>query len=132
MSWDFVLRDGTVVFPDRSRETDLLIRNEKIGSAKPGETVASDPEHRSRPARLLGLIDAHVHFGLSREGDVHATEPGTRRRAASPPSWATSEQRGVYRGVQARVGVREDPRAHRLRVPLPPPTSCISRSSRAT
>jgi dihydropyrimidinase len=76
---DFVLRGGTVVFPDRKPEPlDLLVENEKIaGLLRPGEPLAQGlPEISAKGLHVFpGLIDAHVHFGLSGEKETqYATE----------------------------------------------------------
>jgi dihydropyrimidinase len=71
MMQSFVLRGGSVVFPDRAAEKiDLLVREGKIaGLLRPGEPVGEDTAEQSALGLHVfpGLIDAHVHFGLSGE-----------------------------------------------------------------
>ena len=76
---DFVLRGGTVVFPDRPPQPlDLLVEDGKIAALlRPGEPVTQGmPELPARDLHVFpGLIDAHVHFGLSGEKETqYATE----------------------------------------------------------
>jgi dihydropyrimidinase len=76
---DFVLRGGTVVFPDRAPQPlDLLVRGEKIAALlRPGEPVPPGlPEQSAKGMHVFpGLIDAHVHFNLSGEKETqYATE----------------------------------------------------------
>src|SRR5207253_7754752 len=86
----FVLRGGTVVFPDRPpRPLDLLVREGKIAAVLgPGEAVSRDiPERSAQGLHVFpGLIDAHVHFGLSGE---KITEYATETRHAAQGGFTT-------------------------------------------
>jgi dihydropyrimidinase len=75
---DFVLRGGTVVFPDRAPERrDVLVQKGKIaallapGAAAPGGIR----EQRADGLHVFpGLIDAHVHFGFGEKITEYSTE----------------------------------------------------------
>ena len=86
----FVLRGGTVVFPDRAPEPlDLLVEDERIaGLLRPGEPVAPGiPEQSAKGLHVFpGLIDCHVHFGLSGE---KITEYATETRHAAHGGFTT-------------------------------------------
>jgi len=68
---DFVLRGGTLVFPDQAPEKkDVLVKAGKIhsllspGAPAPGG-AASLPEQSAAGLHVFpGLIDCHVHFGM--------------------------------------------------------------------
>jgi dihydropyrimidinase len=87
---DFVLRGGTVVFPDRAPEPlDLLVRGEKIAALlRPGQPAPQGvAEQSARGLHVFpGLIDAHVHFGLSGE---KITEYATETRHAAQGGFTT-------------------------------------------
>ena len=87
---DFVLRGGTVVFPDRPPERlDLFVRQEKIAAIlAPGEALAQGiPEQSAHGLHVFpGIIDAHVHFGLSGE---KITEYATETRHAAHGGFTT-------------------------------------------
>ena len=81
MNNDFVLRGGTLVFPDRAPQPlDVVVKDGKIAALlAPGTPVAARlPEQPARGLHVFpGLIDAHVHFGLSGEKITeYATETG--------------------------------------------------------
>ena len=65
---DFVLRGGTVVFPDRAPALqDILVQGGKIAAVlSPGAPVPTGtPEQSAAGLHVFpGLIDAHVHFGF--------------------------------------------------------------------
>ena len=86
----FVLRGGTVVFPDRPpQRLDLLIEQEKIAAMlAPGQTVTQGiPEQSAHGLHVFpGIIDAHVHFGLSGE---KVTEYATETRHAAHGGFTT-------------------------------------------
>lgn len=76
---DFVVRGAMVVFPDRAPEPlDLLVESGSIaGILRPGEPVTHGiAELQAQGLHAFpGLIDAHVHFGLSGEKETqYATE----------------------------------------------------------
>ena len=81
---EFVLRGGTLVFADRDpRPQDVWIREGRIAALRaPGERVAPGvPEQSAKGLHVFpGLIDAHVHFGLSGE---KITEYATETRHAA-------------------------------------------------
>ncbi|HEX2566989.1 MAG TPA: amidohydrolase family protein [Burkholderiales bacterium] len=87
---EFVVRGGTVVFPDRPPEpADVYVKDGRIaGLLKPGERA--DRQADDVPANGLhvfpGLIDAHVHFGLSGE---KITEYATETRHAAIGGFTT-------------------------------------------
>jgi dihydropyrimidinase len=90
MMQEFVLRGGTVVFPDRAPQPlDIHVKDGRIaGLLAPGEAAGERVLERS--ARGLhvfpGLIDAHVHFGLSGE---KITEYATETRHAALGGFTT-------------------------------------------
>ncbi len=65
---DFVLRGGTVVFPDRApAPQDILVKDGKVSALlAPGAAApAGIPEQSASGLYVFpGLIDAHVHFGF--------------------------------------------------------------------
>ena len=75
---DFVLRGGTVVFPDRAPAAhDILVQGGKVAAlmspgveAPPGTPVQSAAGLHVFP----GLIDAHVHFGFGEKITEYSTE----------------------------------------------------------
>jgi dihydropyrimidinase len=74
----FLLRGGTVVFPDSAPQPlDLHVRDGKIAALlQPGAAAPGVPEQSAKGLHVFqGLIDAHVHFGLSGEKETqYATE----------------------------------------------------------
>ena len=114
---DFVLRGGTVVFPDRKPEPlDLLVENEKItGLLRPGEPVAAGlPQRAAKGLHVFpGLIDAHVHFGLSGEKE---TQYATETRHAAHGGFTTVMgyflNNEAYTDVFRREQEHARPRAH--------------------
>ena len=90
MTPEFVLRGGTVVFPDRAPEPlDLYVKEGRIvGLLAPGGSVARGVAEDSAKGLHVfpGLIDAHVHFGLSGE---KITEYATETRHAAIGGFAT-------------------------------------------
>jgi dihydropyrimidinase len=87
---EFVLRGGTVVFADRPPQAmDILVREGKIaGLLAPGEPAGEHvAEQSARGLHVFpGLIDAHVHFGLSGE---KITEYATETRHAALGGFTT-------------------------------------------
>ena len=75
---DFVLRGGTVVFPDRApARQDILVQGGKVAALmSPG--VAAPPGIAEQSASGLhvfpGLIDAHVHFGFGEKITEYSSE----------------------------------------------------------
>ena len=116
-SKNFVLRGGTVVFPDRPPEPlDLLVEDEKIaGILRPGEPVAQGlPEQSAKGLHVFpGLIDAHVHFGLSGEKE---TQYATETRHAAQGGFTTVMgyflNNEAYTDVFKREQENARPRAH--------------------
>ena len=107
---DFVLRGGTLVFPDRAPETqDVLVqgRQDRRRCLAPGAAApAGIPEQIAAGLHVFpGLIDAHVHFGFGEKITEYSTETVIRRagrlhhRARLLP-----QQRGVRRRLRARAG----------------------------
>jgi dihydropyrimidinase len=114
---EFVLRGGTVVFPDRApQQMDLFIKDEKIaGVLRPGEPVAKGVTEQSAKGLHVfpGLIDAHVHFGLSGE---KITEYATETRHAAQGGFTTVMgyflNNEAYTGVFKRESEYAKTRAH--------------------
>jgi dihydropyrimidinase len=114
---EFVLRGGTVVFPDRApQQMDLFIKDEKIaGVLWPGEPVAKGVTEQSAKGLHVfpGLIDAHVHFGLSGE---KITEYATETRHAAQGGFTTVMgyflNNEAYTGVFKRESEYAKTRAH--------------------
>ena len=78
---DFVLRGGTLVFPDKAPEKkDVLVKGGKIEKLlAPGASVSnSSPGVAEQSAAGLhvfpGLIDCHVHFGMGEKITEYSTE----------------------------------------------------------
>jgi dihydropyrimidinase len=75
---DFVLRGGTVVFPDRAPERkDILVQGGKIAALlAPGAAApAGTPEQSAAGLHVFpGLIDAHVHFGFGEKITEYTSE----------------------------------------------------------
>ncbi|HWD22467.1 MAG TPA: hypothetical protein VG591_04990, partial [Burkholderiales bacterium] len=87
---EFVLRGGTVVFADRAPQPiDLYVKDGRIaGLLAPGASAGERiPEQSARGLHVFpGLIDAHVHFGLSGE---KITEYATETAHAAQGGFAT-------------------------------------------
>ena len=75
---DFVLRGGTVVFPDRApARQDILVEDGKVAALmSPGEPAPSGiPEQSATGLHVFpGLIDAHVHFGFGEKITEYSSE----------------------------------------------------------
>ena len=86
----FVLRGGILVSPDRPPQpTDIYVKDGRIaGLLAPGEPVVKGVSDRSAKGLHVfpGLIDAHLHFGLSGE---KITEYATETRHAALGGFAT-------------------------------------------
>jgi dihydropyrimidinase len=114
---DFVLRGGTVVFPDRPPELlDLLVEEGRFaGLLRPGEPVVSGlPALNANGLHVFpGLIDAHVHFGLSGEKE---TQYATETRHAAQGGFTTVMgyflNNEAYTDVFRREQEHARPRAH--------------------
>jgi dihydropyrimidinase len=90
MTQEFVLRGATVVFPDRApKPLDLHVKDGRI-AALLAPDAALGPGVAEQSGKGLhvfpGLIDAHVHFGLSGE---KITEYATETRHAAIGGFAT-------------------------------------------
>ncbi len=117
MKNDFVLRGGTVVFSDRPEQPlDLLVQNEKItGLLAPGAAApAGIAEQSAKGLHVFpGLIDAHVHFGLSGEKE---TQYATETRHAAQGGFTTVMGYFLNNEAYTEVFKREQesarPRAH--------------------
>lgn len=87
---EFILRGGTVVFPDRAPQPlDIYVKEGRIaGLLSPGEPAGElAAEQSARGLHVFpGLIDAHVHFGLSGE---KVTEYATETAHAAKGGFAT-------------------------------------------
>jgi dihydropyrimidinase len=114
---DFVLRGGTLVFPDRAPQPlDVLVRGGSIAALlAPGERVGQGvPEQSAKGLHVFpGLIDAHVHFGLSGE---KVTEYATETRHAAQGGFTTVMgyflNNEAYSDVFKREQEHAKPRAH--------------------
>ena len=74
---DFVLRGGTLVFPDRAPEKkDVLVKGGKIDSLlAPGTAAPGVAEQSAAGLHVFpGLIDCHVHFGMGEKITEYSTE----------------------------------------------------------
>jgi dihydropyrimidinase len=74
---DFVLRGGTLVFPDREPEKkDVLVKGGKIDSLiAPGAPAPGLKEESAKGLHVFpGLIDCHVHFGMGEKITEYSTE----------------------------------------------------------
>lgn len=114
---EFVLRGGTLVFPDRAPQPlDVLVRGGSIAALlPPGERVGQGvPEQSAKGLHVFpGLIDAHVHFGLSGE---KVTEYATETRHAAQGGFTTVMgyflNNEAYSDVFRREQEHAKPRAH--------------------
>jgi dihydropyrimidinase len=74
----YVVRNGTVVFPDRGEiEADIAVREGRIAAiCEPGTNVLSDAETIDAKGCFVfpGFIDAHVHFGFAEPIVEYSTE----------------------------------------------------------
>src|SRR5262249_23071252 len=86
MSYDLIIANGTVFHADRTEQTDVAIKGEKIVAVNKG--LAKNPEG----ARVLdatgkyiipGGVDVHVHLELPFCGTVSSADWNTGTRAAS-------------------------------------------------
>ncbi len=75
---DFVLRGGTVVFPDRTPALqDILVQGGKVAALmSPGVAApAGTPAQSAAGLHVFpGLIDAHVHFGFGEKITEYSSE----------------------------------------------------------
>jgi len=74
---DFVLRGGTLVFPDQAPEKkDVLVKGGKIHSLlAPGAAASGVAEQSAKGLHIFpGLIDCHVHFGMGERITEYSTE----------------------------------------------------------
>ena len=75
---DFVLRGGTLVFPDRDPAPhDVLVQDGKISAVlDPGAAAPAGIAQQSAAGLHVfpGLIDAHVHFGMGEKITEYSTE----------------------------------------------------------
>ena len=114
---DFVLRGGTLVHPDRDAEPrDVLVQGGRIaGVLAPGTQVQANIKEESAKGLYIfpGLIDAHVHFGLSGE---KITEYATETRHAAQGGFTTVMgyflNNEAYTDVFKREQEHAKPRAH--------------------
>ena len=114
---EFVLRGGTLVFPDRAPQPlDVLVRDGRIAALlAPGERVVQGvPEQSAKGLHVFaGLIDAHLHFGLSGE---KVTEYATETRHAAQGGFTTVMgyflNNEAYTEVFKREQEHAKPRAH--------------------
>ena len=113
----FVLRGGTLVSPDRApRLADIHVSDGRIaGVLAPGAPVAPGVAERSAKGLHVfpGLVDAHVHFGLSSE---KITEYATETRHAALGGFTTVMGYFLNNEAYAEVFKREQeyarPRAY--------------------
>ena len=114
---DFVLRGGTVVTPDRAPDLqDILVKGAKIASIlKPGDPAPQGvPEQSAKGLYVFpGLIDAHVHFGLSGEKVTeYATETGHAALGGFTTVMGYFLNNEAYTGVFKRESEYAKTRAH--------------------
>ncbi len=77
MQFDYVVRNGTVVFPDEGeQQVDIGITGGKISAIlRRGEKANATTEIDVTGKHVFpGLIDAHMHFGIAGSADEYATE----------------------------------------------------------
>lgn len=78
MSFDTVVRNGTVVFPDQpAAPVDIGLADGKIAALlRPGEAVGGTPAVIDATGKHVfpGLIDPHLHFGFAEPLVEYATE----------------------------------------------------------
>ena len=74
----YVVRNGTVVFPERGEiAADIAVREGRIAAiCEPGTDVLSDAETIDAKGCFVfpGFIDAHVHFGMAEPPEEYASE----------------------------------------------------------
>jgi dihydropyrimidinase len=114
---EFVLRGGTVVFPDRAPEPlDIYVKEGKVEALlAPGAAVG--PGAAEQSARGLhvfpGLIDAHLHFGLSGEKITeYATETAHAAKGGFTTVLGYFLNNEAYTEVFAREQEYARPRAY--------------------
>ena len=120
---DFVLRGGTLVFPDRAPEKkDVLVKDGKIdsllapgaaGAGRCREQVGEGAARLPRPHRLPCALrhGREDHRVLDRDRQRRAGRLHHRARLLP-------QQRGVRRRLPPRAAARGRARARRLRLPL--------------
>ena len=81
-----LIRNGTLVYPDKSRTADLLIDGEKIAKIADRIEAPQGCEIIDASGKLVfpGFIDAHTHFDLHVAGTVTIDDfySGTKAEAA--------------------------------------------------
>ena len=80
---DFVLRGGTLVFPDQAPEKkDVLVKGGKIDSLLAPDAPAPGVAEQSAKGLHVfpGLIDCHVHFGMGEKITEYSTETANAAR----------------------------------------------------
>jgi dihydropyrimidinase len=77
MTFDLIVRGGTVVFPERGEQrADVAIRDERIAAILAPGTPAQAAHTLDATGRHVfpGLIDAHLHFGFGEPVTEYTTE----------------------------------------------------------
>ena len=81
MSFDMIIKNGTVVLENEALVTDIAIKDGKIAAIGSGLTGSRDVVDASGMVVAPGMIDAHSH--MSEPGRTHweGYETGTRAAA---------------------------------------------------
>ena len=120
---DFVLRGGTLVFPDKAPEKkDVLVKGGKIAfAARPGRRgAAASPSSRRRACTCSpGLIDCHVHFGFGEKITEYSTETANAAQGGFTTVLGYFLNNEAYGEVFRReLELRRARAPRRLRLPL--------------
>ena len=105
MSFDLILRGGTVVLPDTNGvPADIAIKGERIAAIlSPGaDAEARDTLDVSGRTVLPGVIDVHLHLGHGKD----IARPRVPEDAATETATSGSAARRSSRHCAARSGVR--------------------------
>ena len=138
MMQEFVLRGGTLVFPDRAPEPgDIHVKEEQIAAVlRPGGPAPPGiPEQSAKGLHVFpGLIDAHVHFGFGEKITEYSTETVYAAQGGFTTILAYFLNNEAYADVYRREQEHAKTRARTSITDSTSPrrTSCTSGSSRAT
>lgn len=115
MRFDCLVRNGTVVFPDRPEAAyDIAIKDGRIAALLQRGTAAEADNVVDATARHIfpGLIDAHIHFGFAEPVTEYTTETVYAAQGGFSTVLGYFLNNEDYAGVFDRELAHARPRAH--------------------